>query len=124
MDTVYSRNALVLLAIVAGVCVSVVIDDFYHLFHCDHFLAQKFLAHFAQGLAAVTADSFLFGKLKDDVLRRKLLDFILKGSLWLALVFGNYDRFLVWFGCLWILLCLSFIEYAELVGRNILLLLA
>ena len=109
----------VFLAIVAGVCVGVVIDDLDLFSDDDKLLAQELLAHFTQRLAAVRTVPFIFGQLKNDVLRRKLRHSVCKRSLWIALVFRHDDRFFIGFGSLRVLLGFRFIEYPELVGRNV-----
>ena len=85
----------------------------------NELLAQEFLAHFTQRLAAVGTISFIFGQFENNVLRRKLRHSVRKRSLWFALVLRHDDRFFIGFGSLRVLLGFRFIEYAELVGRNV-----
>ena len=115
--------ALVFLTIVTGVCVGVVIDDLYLFPDDDEFLAQEFLAHYTQRIAAVRTIPFILRQFENDVLRRKLSHSVRKRSLWFALVLRHDNRFFIGLGSLRVLLGFRFIEYAELVGRNVFLLL-
>jgi hypothetical protein len=119
LNRVDPRYALIFLTIVAGVCVGVVIDDLDLFFDDDKLLAQEFLAHYTQRIAAVRTIPFILRQFENDVLRRKLRHSVCKRSLWFALVFRNDNRFFIGFGSLRVLLGFRFIEYAELVGRNV-----
>ena len=120
MDGLHVGKAGILLASVAGIGNSVILQDLYLPGDHEHFPAHKLLANGLECTAALLTDQLGFRQLQQDLFHRKILCHLVNGLLFLTGVGVDGKGLLGGFLCLVVLTLFGFVKQAHLVlGQNV-----